>query len=238
MQNERNMEAAQIKKISSLEKLFLKSGKIVSVRNWNGGYVYELHIHLPNADFENWDKAQCIKCRITALHYTDYTPAMWDTEKKICKLYIDTSHDGQGSVWAKSQVAGNKFYYSKIEAEKHFPVAGKNLVFLGDQTGIGHFCALQQLATANAQINGFIAFKDVQSADAFAENCSWLPLKAVFNYGALYKQTEDWIIQHRSEKENLIFYVVGGKELILTLRQLLKALGFDGSQIKSKGFWH
>lgn len=232
------METAQKKKISTLEKLFLQSGKIVSVRSWNGDNIREIHLHLPNVDFEKWDMAHCIKCRISALHYTDYTPAMWNAEEKTCKLYIDTSHDGQGSGWAKSQVAGNDFHYSKTAAEKHFPVADKHLVFLGDQTGIGHFCALQQLATTKTPINGFLTFRDLQSAEAFSENCSWLPLKAVSNYDALYKQTENWIIQHRSEKENLIFYVVGSKELIVALRKLLKTHGFDGSQIKSKGFWH
>src|SRR5450432_2254412 len=227
------------KKISTLERIFVKSGKIVAVRGWNGGNVHEIDVHLPNVNFGKWDKAQSIKCRISALHYTDYTPAIWDVEEKICTLYIDTSHDGQGSVWAKNQVAGNDFHYSKIEAEKHFPIEGKHLVFLGDQTGIGHFCSLQQLvATKNTQISGFITFNDLQTADTFSENCSWLPLQAVSNYGAIYKQTEDWVIKHQAEKENFVFYVVGSTELIVTLRKFLRTYGFDGNQIKSKGFWH
>jgi len=34
-----------------------------------------------------------------------------------------------------------------------------------------------------------------------------------------------------------VCYLVGGAELIVTLRKLLKNHGFIGSQIKSKGFW-
>jgi NADPH-dependent ferric siderophore reductase len=163
---------------------------------------------------------------------------MWDIYQKTCTLYIDTGHNGQGSVWAKNQIAGNDLYYLKIEAEKQFPIKGKHLVFLGDQTGIGHFCALQQLATKNTPISGLVTFNDSQSAEAFSENCPWLPLQAVSNYDAIHKQTEDWVIKHQAEKENFVFYVVGGKELIVTIRKLLRTYGFDESQIKSKGFWH
>jgi hypothetical protein len=95
------META--KNISTLEKIFIKSGKIVAVRGWNGGNVREIDVHLPDVSFEKWDEARSIKCRISALHYTDYTPAIWDVEEKICTLYIDTSHCGQGSVWAKTR---------------------------------------------------------------------------------------------------------------------------------------
>jgi len=54
----------------------------------------------------------------------------------------------------------------------------------------------------------------------------------------MYQQTESWIMQHEFEKENLVFYVVGGAALVVMLRKLLKANGMDGSQIRSKGFWH
>jgi NADPH-dependent ferric siderophore reductase len=97
---------------------------------------------------------------------------------------------------------------------------------------------LQQLATKNTQISGIITFNDLQTANAFSENCSWWPLQAVSNYGVIYKQTEDWVIKNQAEKENFVFYVVGSAELIVTVRKLLRTYGFAGSQIKSKGFWH
>jgi len=227
----------QTSTISTIEKLFIKTGKILAVRCWDGDGLHEVDIHLPDVDFAKWDKAQSIKCRISPLHFTDYTPAMWDAEEKTCTLYIDTSHHGQGSQWAKKQQEDNPFHYLKIETEKHFPVAGKHLVFLGDQTAIGHFCALQQLAPAGTKIDGCIAFNDLQTAAAFAENCPWLPLQAVSNYGTIFHQTQEWIIQIQSEKDNCVFYVAGNLELIVTLKKLLKSYNINGSQIKSKGFW-
>ncbi|WP_158826169.1 hypothetical protein [Mucilaginibacter lacusdianchii] len=93
----------------------------------------------------------------------------------------------------------------KIENAKHYPTSGKHLVFLGDQTSIGHFCALWQLATEDTPVSGFITFDDPQTAGAFSKNCSWLPLQAVSNYSAIYKQTEDWAITHQSIKQDFAF---------------------------------
>ena len=226
------------KTVSIVEKLFVKSGEIKAVRAWSGGNLHEIDIHLANVDFEKWDKAQSIKCRISALHYTDYTLAMWDSREKICTLYIDTSHNGQGSTWAKNQCAGDPFYYVKIEPEKHYPITGKRLVFIGDQTSVGHFCSLQQLASKNTKISGFIAVNNQQTADDFYQNCVWLPLQAISVQNDIYYQTKEWLKINYTEKDNFVFYVVGGAELVICIRRLLKTYGVAGSQIKSKGFWH
>ncbi len=204
---------------------------------WNGGNIHEIDVHLPAVNFRTWDRVQSIKCRISGLHYTDYTPALWDMDEKICTLYIDTSHWGQGSIWAKKQSEGEAFHYIKIEAEKHYPI-GKHLVFLGDQTAIGHFCALQQLAVEGTEINGCITFNNLQTAKAFSENCPWLPLQTTTDYADIYKQTGEWIIKHQFDKDDFVFYIVGNAELTVTLRKLLKTHGVNSGQIKLKGFWH
>ena len=225
------------KTILTVEHLFIKSGTIRAIRVWPGGNMHEIDVHLPTVMFERWTQAQSIKCRITPFHYTDYTPARWNIEEKICTLYIDTSHNGVGSQWTKRQVARNEFHYLKIEAVNQFPVAGKRFVFLGDQTGIGHFCSLQQLAPVNTSISGFIAFSDLQTTNVFTENCPWLSLQAVSSYEAIYQQAEEWATRHQAEKENFMVYLVGHATLVVTLRKLLKSYGFAGSQVKSKGFW-
>ena len=225
------------RQVSIVEKLFVKSGEIIAVRSWKGGNLYEIDVHLPDVDFKKWDTAQSIKCRISALHYTSYTPAMWSDEEKICTLYIDTSHEGKGSIWAKNQRPGNPFYYTKIEAEKHFPIQGKHLVFIGDQTSIGHFCAIQQLADKYAKVSGFIAFNDKQTADYFAQSCVWLPLQTVVNQNDLLFKTKEWLKKNEYLKDNFVFYVIGNAKLIVSIRQQLKNYDINGSQIKSKGFW-
>lgn len=232
------METAQKETISTIEKLFVKSGEIMAVRVWDGGNLHEIDIHLPDVNFGKWDKVQSIKCRISVFHYTDYTPALWDVEEKICTLYIDTAHNGQGSIWAKKQLVGNPFYYAKIEDGKHFPIAGKHLIFIGDQTSIGHFCAIWQLANKNTEISGFIAFNDKRTADGFSTNCAWLPLGTISVPNDIYYRTKKWLNDDRSPKDNFVFYVVGNTELIVSIRRLLRTYNIGGSMIKSKGFWH
>jgi len=231
------METTPADELSVIEKIFVKSGKIIAVRKWNSGNIHEIDVYLPAVEFRSWSSVQSVKCRISALHYTDYTPALWNMDEKICTLYIDTSHCGQGSVWAKSQLGEGPFHYTKIEAERHYPI-GKHLVFLGDQTAIGHFCALQQLAVESTVINGFITFNDVQTAKAFSENCTWLPLETTTGYDDIYKRTGEWIMKHQCEKDDFVFYIVGNAGLIVTSRKLLKTHGIKSDRIKSKGFWH
>ncbi|RUT70183.1 hypothetical protein D0817_13490 [Flavobacterium cupreum] len=230
------METTYSNALSPVEKLFVKSGQIMAVRQWHGGPFYEIDVSLPQVNFEKWDTAQAIKCRISPLHYTDYTPAIWDAAEKICTLYIDTGHAGPGSSWAKDQVEGNAFHYMKIESEKHYPL-GSHLVFLGDQTAIGHFCALQQLAQQDTEISGFINFNDAITAAAFSENCAWLPLQPTTAYTEIHTQTDKWILDNRYKIEDCIFYLVGNAKLIVSLRKLLHTHGIGGSRIKSKGFW-
>lgn len=232
------MKTANRVKLSVLEKVFLKSGTIMAVRSWKGGDFYEIDIHLPNVNFGIWEQAHSIKCRISAWHYTDYTPSIWNIEKNTCTLYIDTSHFGQGSIWAKNQVAGNDFHYLKIEPVKHFPISDKQLVFLGDQTGIGHFYSLQQLAAKNTKISGVIAFQNLQMAAAFSRNCTRLPLQTVCDYNAMYNHIRDLVLKCQADRVSFAFYIVGGVELVVMLRKSLKDFGFDSKQIKTKGFWY
>lgn len=223
--------------ISAIEKVFVKTGQVLSTRAWSGGNMHELHLHLPDVDFNTWTKTQSIKCRISSLHYTDYTPAMWDAAEKTCTLYIDTSHTGKGSEWAKRQKQGAALYYLNIEEESHCPVLGKHHIFLGDQTAIGHFCAIQQLAPSAIGISGCVVFNDPETASGLTENCPWLCLKCVTDYKTIYDYLQQVALQINSAKENYVFYVVGNAQLIVTVRKLLKANGIDGGRIKSKGFW-
>ncbi|MFL9845592.1 ferredoxin reductase domain-containing protein [Flavobacterium rhizosphaerae] len=223
--------------VAILEKLFIKSGEIIDVRRWDGGNMYEIDVQLPKVDFGKWSKVKSIKCRVGNLHYTDYTPAIWNSEEKTCTLYIDTSHSGQGSNWAKLQQEGNIVHYLKIEDEKHIPL-GNHLVFLGDQTAIGHFCALKQLAAVQTQISGIITFNDQRTADAFLDNCAWLPLTTSIGYESLYEETENFLNKNRFNYDELVFYIVGNSEMVVRLRRSIKAHGISPVQIKSKGFWH
>jgi len=223
--------------LDSIDKIFFKRGKILSVRKWNSNNIHELDIYLPNVSFENWTFTQSIKCRTSTFHFTDYTPSIWDANEKTCTLYIDTSHKGLGAIWAKNQEEGNYFQYVKIESEKHYPIPNKQLVLIGDSTAIGHFNALNQLAPKNTRSNGFIVFNNHYTANEFPSNCPWLPLQPFSNYNTLFEKIEERLSKKQFENNDSIFYVVGKVELVVEVRRLLKNYGVLPEQIKLKGFW-
>lgn len=235
--NRKNYGWAKRKRISVFEKILTKTATVVQVRTWDFGNICEAVIHLPNVDFSKWNKTPAIKCRTSAMHFTDYTPSIWDNQEHICTLYIDISHSGQGINWAKVIKEKDILHYLHIDFENHYLIDGKQLIFLGDQTAIGHFCALQQLASPNAKIGGYICLNDQPTAKGFTENCPWLPLETLTSYEEINQKTEQ-LIQELDDKENCIFYIVGYAKMVVLLRKHLKSQSIAGEQIKSKGFWH
>lgn len=169
------------------------------------------------------------------MHFTDYTPSMWDNEEHICTLYIDISHNRQGCQWTKAIKENDTLHYLHIDFENHYPIDGKQLIFLGDQTAIGHFYALQQLANNKIKIRGHICFNDQQTEEDLTENCAWLPIESLTGYDTINQKTEQ-LMQQLDDKENCMFYVVGYAKMIVSLRKYLKSQGIAGEQIKSKGF--
>jgi len=231
------MVGQQEKRVSVFEKMLTKTATVSQVRIWDSNKICEVDIHLPNVDFTKWNKTPAIKCRTSAMHYTDYTPSMWDKDEHTCTLYIDISHKGKGSQWAKAMKENDTLHYLHIDFENHYPIDGKQLVFLGDQTAIGHFCALQQLANDKAQISGHICFNEQQTAKDFTKNCTGLPIESLTSYDEIYHKTEQ-LIQQLDDKENTIFYIVGYAKMVVHLRKYLKSQDIIGNQIKSKGFWY
>lgn len=227
----------QRNKLSLVEKFFIYTGEIIAVRRWNSGNMYEIEVHLPDVDFTKWDKTMSLKCRISSFHYVDYTPSRWDCETRICNLYIDTSHGGRGSNWAMNQVEGSPFYYAKIESEKHNPEKGKDMVFIGDQTGVGHFSALYQLAEGNTLISGVLTFPDVYTAEECNLKCPWLTVETFSSINDANSRIEQWLCDHSMQLQHASFYIVGNAGLVVKARRVLKNLGIQGLQIRSKGFW-
>src|SRR5580698_7103319 len=147
------------KAIALAEAPFLRKGEVLAVRAWEPGSIREIDLHLPDCDMSKWTSAQHIKCKVGVLSYRDYTPSGWDAETHTCTLLIYAAHDGPGSRWARDLRPGDQLSYRKPESSHHHPEA-KQLCFLGDETTIAHFLALQQLAEPGTTINGAILLSE------------------------------------------------------------------------------
>src|ERR1700761_9194326 len=155
------------KAIALAETPFLRTRKVLAVREWEPRSIREIDLHLPDCDMSKWTSAQHIKCKVGVLSYRDYTPSGWDSETHTCTLLIHAGHDGVGSHWAKALRPGDPITYRGVGSSHHQPSGDQSLCFLGDETSIGHFLALQQLAKPGVTIKGAIVLSEQHHQQEF-----------------------------------------------------------------------
>lgn len=109
---------------------------------------------------------------------------------------------------------------------------GAHLVMLGDQSAIGHFNALQQLASSYSWISGMVVLPETTHRKYFVQAFPELPLETVASPETLLAQLETLPL-HVSWQ----YYLVGNSHLVAALRKILKARGCTGTQIQAQGFW-
>lgn len=223
--------------ISFVENIFIKKGTVLDVRAWEPATIYEVDLHLPQSDMKQWNKTQKISCRVDAFRFRDYSPCWWDEETSTCTLFIYAAHDGEGSRWVKTLQKGDNFFYRNIESAKHLPEPGMHLIMLGDETAIGHFNALQQLANGTTIISGAIAFKEEEHQQQFKDYCKKLPVDTLAYATNNYTALKTWI-EKLSIDDNYVFYIAGNNRMVIQLRNILKEKGCPGSRVKSQGFWY
>jgi NADPH-dependent ferric siderophore reductase len=221
------------KKASFWERKLTRKGSVLAVRSWQPDHFLEIDVHLPGLNMHSWKDAQHIKCRVGSFAYRDYTPAGWDAGTSTCTLFIDAGHNGVGSAWARSLQAGDTLYYLGAGSSHQQPAANKRHVFVGDQSAIGHFAALQQLAGPQAAIEGAVVLEH----EAYGEQLkAFLPRLTVQPLQKSDGSLENWL-QAFPYHEQSVFYLVGNTAMVVALRKILKQQGYKGPQIKVQGFW-
>ena len=226
--------------VGLLERRWLKTATVLAVRNWEPATIIEVDLHMPDQDMSKWQRTQHMKCKVGPLAYRDYSPTGWDAGTRTCTLLIDAGHEGQGSRWVRELKAGDVVQYMGVASSHHEPTPGKRMVFLGDETAIGHFLSLQQLAGYEARIDGAITIAHKNHRDAFKSYFSGLGLQPLDKDSSDHARAlEDWISALEvHEDDATVFYLAGYIPAVTKLRRLLKAKGYSGSQIKCQGFWN
>ena len=228
------------KAIALFESRLAKMATVLAIRVWEPATFMEVDLHMPGCDMSKWDRTQHMKCKVGPLIYRDYTPSGWDAETQTCTLFIDAAHDGPGSRWVKSLHPGDTLAYMGVASSHQRPVPDKRLVLLGDETAIGHFFALQQLAESPTAICGAVAIAEKHHRDEFAQYFSRLGLTPLGkNASDDYRALEDWVSGLTiADASNTIFYLAGYTPAVVQLRKYLRKQGYEGSQIKAQGFWN
>ncbi len=227
------------KAIALAETPFLKRGEVLAVREWEPGSIREIDLHLPDCDMSRWTSAQHIKCKVGVLAYRDYTPSGWDADTHTCTLLIHAGHWGAGSSWALALGPGDTIFYRGPGSSHQQPLPARRLCFLGDETSIGHFLALQQLARPGVAISGAILLSEAHHRQEFNEYFSGWSLEPLLKSGdGDYSALDQWVsaLDHQAHADT-IFYLAGYGPGVHGLRRLLRQKGIDGSRVRAQGFW-
>jgi NADPH-dependent ferric siderophore reductase len=235
---ESTIQLIKRKAISLLEQRMSKTGKVLAVREWGPAAIVEVDLHLPGVNMHKWAQAQHIKVKVAEWEYRDYTPCGWDAVTATCTLIIDAGHEGAGARWAKSLLPGDTITYVGIGSALHRPAENGQMVFLGDESAIGHFYALRQLAGHAASLSGAIAFAHTEHVEIFPSYFSdFGVVEAVAKVPGKDSEALLQWLAGRHFGSNTVFYLAGHIPLVLGLRQWLKGQGLSGGQIKAQGFW-
>jgi NADPH-dependent ferric siderophore reductase len=227
------------KAIALAETPFLKKGEVLAVREWEPGSIREIDLHLPDCDMSKWTSAQHIKCKVGVLAYRDYTPSGWDAETHTCTLLIHAAHWGAGSSWALGLEPGDTIFYRGPGSSHQQPLPARQLCFLGDETSIGHFLALRQLAKPGVSINGAILLSEAHHRQEFHDYFSGWSVEPLQKSGdGDYSELDHWVdaLDPRGHAETM-FYLAGYGPGVHGLRKLLRRKGIDGSRVRAQGFW-
>ena len=227
------------KAIALAETPFLRPATVLAVREWEPGSMREIDLHLPDSDMRKWTSAQHIKCRVGVLSYRDYTPSGWDADTHTCTLLIHAAHDGPGSRWARQLAPGDIISYRKPESSHHQPAAAPQICFLGDETSIGHFLALQQLTKPGTKIGGAIVLSESHHRQEFHDYFpGWEVEPLSKRTRDDYEELGNWVdgIEPK-EHTDTVFYLAGYIPAVVGLRRQLRQKGFSGRQVRSQGFW-
>ena len=224
------------KAISLVERKITKSGFVVDARAWAGNSFFEIDLHLPEATIENNTSVYHIKCRVAPFTFRDYTIAAWDAASKTCTLFIDAAHNGYGSAWTKALKKGDAINYMGIEAHRYYIDRELRHVFLGDQSAVGHFMALQRLAGDTDCIEGAAIVDNMVHRNELAYYYPDLHLQALQAEQSGERTLMLWLQKQLLTTTDVI-YLAGNSHLVIELRKQLKANGHSSKNIKAQGFW-
>jgi NADPH-dependent ferric siderophore reductase len=227
------MNLLKRKAFSYLEKATAKKGFVLDVRAWEPATMFEVDLHLPDINMNNWQSVQHIKVKVGDMTYRDYSPAMWDCETKTCTLIIDAGHSGMGANWIKNLKSGDEIIYLGVASTGHKPIMAGNIFCLGDASSIGHFLALEQLSKG-----GTHPFSGMIALDYYEHQLAFQNYFQTFLQPVTVKDKVDMferINQYGLSNETV--YIAGCIPVMSELRKKIKQLDHFKGQIKLQGFW-
>lgn len=219
-----------------MDKVFTQEGFVLAVRKWQPETMYEIDLHLPEVDMLKWTTIPRLKCKVAPYAYRDYTPAIWDAERRKCTLIIETGHNGFGSLWTQNLKPGDTILFAPAHAAQ-LPAGPGKIVCFGDGSALGHFLALKQLTNRNTNPLEAIIFLNEEYVlpDYFEhENPEFKFIMApgVNSLDSLHQSSEYKVLSTYGA-----LYIAGHIPTVTGLRKIFKKNPYLNAKIFAHGFW-
>lgn len=179
-----------------------------------------------------WVPGQQVEFRVSPSDYRHYTPYNWNAAGNHFDILFYLHGKGPGSHWANGL---------RADAEQTFLGPAGNLtvnrqatshVFLGDETAMGLFIALQNALPARNRIAG--AFECEPGLAHTKPHI--LDIEALPKQGPNGVALLNWLSGY-TFSPHTAFYLAGHAQSIQALRRHLMANGVRSNQIKAKAYW-
>ena len=186
--------------------------------------------------FDQQNVAQHLKCRVNRLTFRDYTMANINAASKTCTLLIDAGHQGEGSAWVRTVKKNDEISYLKVEQHRYPSMERGNYLFLGDESAIGHFLTLQQMAANNQNIAVAVIIRSEGNTEQLRHYHPDLLLQSILFQNSYESTMINWLQQQTLSGYDGIC-IAGNISMVIEARQYLKKHGVAGNKIKAQGFW-
>lgn len=222
--------------IDGLLDQVLHPAKVLAITLYPPSKMWEIVLHLPNVNMEKWNTIKRLKCKVGKLEYRDYTPALWDWEKKVCTIFIEAGHEGAGSRWVRQLKVGDEVLFGDAHAAQ-LPAREGRILCLGDGSALGHFLALKQLTKhGNYPIDTVILLTDACRLPALlTENTSEDTF--IMNPGSDRFSTLSKWCNTKDLNNYTSIYIAGNIPMVTALRKMLKVQSGLQAKIYAHGFW-
>ena len=218
-------------------KAFTSEGSVVGIRKWHPATMHEIDIHMPSTDMGKWKTIQRIVCKVDDEgEFRDYTPGVWNAEKKVCTVFIETEHKGCGSSWANALRVGDPVIFAATHAAQLPSRPGKIICF-GDGSATGHFLALKQLAGGGQYPMEAVIFLN----DEYILPAAFTAAHPEFTFVMKPHGSSLEALQQFSETKVLgdytTIYIAGNIPMVSGLRKFFKKNPYLNARIFAHGFW-
>lgn len=221
---------------SRAEKWFGKPARVAKVEPL-GSDLRRVVFEGPQLRHSSWRPGEAVEFRVSSTALRHYTPTSWDNERGHFEVIFYLNGYGPGSTWAEKLTVGEQVFVLG-PGEPVRICDARRQVFLGDETTIGLFMAMNNAVKSGSGGNNASAHVVIEATENAAERLAvFMPEFTVLRRsGARGNVLDSWASEN--VKPDDAVYLVGHAQTIQRLRkQVVDSRGVSRSLVRTRAYW-